>query len=1155
MAAIEEDSVDSKFAGEAGEENAAGSGSDTDRDREMEANDLVESAKMKKVKSGDYIVQVHVIEARDLKGRGVGDMSDPVTKVEVLGQKRSTQIQKSCLSCVFDQVLTFEFPKLDANELQEGKIKIDVLDANTIRRNVLIGSYELDLTHVYFSKYHEIHRAWLALSDITDKHEGIQGYLRVSVVVLGPDDEQKIWDDEEDDEEDDMLCVLMPPQIEQIGRLLKVQIFEVDDLISMDEVQFGSKCDPYFVVEFAGVKVRTKHYKGKSAKVNKQLNVPVMEPIMGSTIRFRVKDWDAASSNQLIASTTFDYNAIKADGAGASARWVSLYGAPKYKQKGKIAQKMNKGAAPGSTFRGRVLLRLEVEDEPEPKKGVSDLAGLARLPPTTAFILQMDLYEGSEIVKFALFPDMHVEVHCGEYTARSRRVKVKDGRCEWYDILGDGNLSMALPEDTSQCPDVFVYLCNKSARICYKRFKFEELLAQGWRVTPSWFMLNEDKALDKLDNDIFPGSLLFSLRLGLASTCPRHPHPDCRPFAHPSGLLRDAAVAPPAEAGGNDADLDFGRKSSNDSSELSSPAATVGKLTVTILEGKSLPAADSDGHSDPYVKLYVEEEGRKRELFRSKTKVMKRTLNPIFNHTVEVDKEISVDSVIRMKVMDHDKIGADDTLGQVSMNLRDQSDKPPGQNFDVDVWCLLNDKVPDAKLHVRFQFTFSSSEPSTPHRRLSRHRLSSHQSSGVKRFFGKIREKGELAAGALSGSEDHSTELGKPSRTGFQLRCFVYQCRNVAAADRSGLSDPYVVVRCCGKECKTKIKKATLYAEWYEILTLNVMLPEPLDKAPDILVSLLDFDKFTSDDVLGFVRVPVSTAAAMQPHPRELAPPKWMKIRNADNDLAQGELLISFQLVDAAQDNIPLPKTLVPPSKLRWLQIVTLGVRDLSSILGLNKPFLVFKLPSGKRYQTNSSRKPSARDANFLQILKIPIRIPNDRLFAPVVTINASDSIFGGLVKRHLGASALSVDMFMPGYKEARFAILEAAARDNFSELSGEEEAELNVFRDEREKARAAERKRKDAERKAKEEADRLLQEEKRRLLKAESSARLIREQTDQRMSQLPSLAESHSTGEKKKKKRLSQRSSSRMKALSSPSVHLLDEKEESPDFTATLYA
>ena len=35
-------------------------------------------------------------------------------------------------------------------------------------------------------------RQWVALTDVTDEHEGIQGYVKLSIVVLGPDDEQYI---------------------------------------------------------------------------------------------------------------------------------------------------------------------------------------------------------------------------------------------------------------------------------------------------------------------------------------------------------------------------------------------------------------------------------------------------------------------------------------------------------------------------------------------------------------------------------------------------------------------------------------------------------------------------------------------------------------------------------------------------------------------------------------------------------------------------------------------------------------------------------------------------------------------------------------------------------------------------------------------------
>ena len=40
------------------------------------------------------MIQVHVIEARDLKPRDFGDTSDPVAEVCVMSAKKSTQIHK-----------------------------------------------------------------------------------------------------------------------------------------------------------------------------------------------------------------------------------------------------------------------------------------------------------------------------------------------------------------------------------------------------------------------------------------------------------------------------------------------------------------------------------------------------------------------------------------------------------------------------------------------------------------------------------------------------------------------------------------------------------------------------------------------------------------------------------------------------------------------------------------------------------------------------------------------------------------------------------------------------------------------------------------------------------------------------------------------------
>jgi hypothetical protein len=43
------------------------------------------------------------------------------------------------------------------------------------------------------------------------------------------------------------------------------------------------------------------------------------------------------------------------------------------------------------------------------------------------------------------------------------------------------------------------------------------------------------------------------------------------------------------------------------------------------------------------------------------------------------------------------------------------------------------------------------------------------------------------------------SDLGRPSQSQYQLRVHLYQGRCLPAADATGLSDPYVVVKCCGK--------------------------------------------------------------------------------------------------------------------------------------------------------------------------------------------------------------------------------------------------------------------------------------------------------------------------------------------------------------------
>ena len=61
---------------------------------------------------------------------------------------------------------------------------------------------------------------------------------------------------------------------------------------------------------------------------------------------------------------------------------------------------------------------------------------------------------------------------------------------------------------------------------------------------------------------------------------------------------------------------------------LKTPLSTL-QLTVGILQAAELPALDMGGTSDPYVKVFLLPDKKKKY----ETKVQKKTLNPAFNET------------------------------------------------------------------------------------------------------------------------------------------------------------------------------------------------------------------------------------------------------------------------------------------------------------------------------------------------------------------------------------------------------------------------------------------------------------------------------------------------------------------------------------------
>ncbi|XP_038071955.1 synaptotagmin-4-like [Patiria miniata] len=93
------------------------------------------------------------------------------------------------------------------------------------------------------------------------------------------------------------------------------------------------------------------------------------------------------------------------------------------------------------------------------------------------------------------------------------------------------------------------------------------------------------------------------------------------------------------------------------------PAAN--KLTVVVLKAKNLPKMDVTGLSDPYVKIYLMyNNGR---LAKKKTRLKKRTLNPVFNESFLFDVPLEgLENVsLEFQVLDHDRVMKNEIIGRL----------------------------------------------------------------------------------------------------------------------------------------------------------------------------------------------------------------------------------------------------------------------------------------------------------------------------------------------------------------------------------------------------------------------------------------------------------------------------------------------------------
>uniref|UniRef100_A0A8C4X4K4 Synaptotagmin n=1 Tax=Erpetoichthys calabaricus TaxID=27687 RepID=A0A8C4X4K4_ERPCA len=222
------------------------------------------------------------------------------------------------------------------------------------------------------------------------------------------------------------------------------------------------------------------------------------------------------------------------------------------------------------------------------------------------------------------------------------------------------------------------------------------------------------------------------------------------------------------------------------------------KLTVGIIQAADLISMDMGGTSDPYVKVFLLPDKKKK----FDTKVHKKTLNPVFNEsfTFKIPYQELGGKTLVMAIYDFDRFSKHDIIGEVKVPMNTVDLGQP-----IEEWRDLE-----------------SAEKEEPEK-----------------------------LGDICISLRYVPTAGK-------LTVCILEAKNLKKMDVGGLSDPYVKIHLLQngkrlKKKKTTVKKNTLNPYYNESFSFEIPF-EQIQKV-QVVITVLDYDKIGKNDAIGKIFV------------------------------------------------------------------------------------------------------------------------------------------------------------------------------------------------------------------------------------------------------------------------------------------------------------
>lgn len=169
-----------------------------------------EQPEVGEMKRGDYMIHILLEKAKDMDGES--DTIDPLIEISCLGEKKYSQVKKDIGrlgEVTYNEHIFMEPRNVEKKDAEEAQIVIRLMDKGFFK-DTQIGMFEFNLSFIYFREDHMLLHQWIAFSNPnSENYQAITGYLKLSISVVAPGDEQvQMPEDDNENDEDD---VMMPP--------------------------------------------------------------------------------------------------------------------------------------------------------------------------------------------------------------------------------------------------------------------------------------------------------------------------------------------------------------------------------------------------------------------------------------------------------------------------------------------------------------------------------------------------------------------------------------------------------------------------------------------------------------------------------------------------------------------------------------------------------------------------------------------------------------------------------------------------------------------------------------------------------------------------------------------------------------------------------